>query len=411
MAKENDLFSISVSKKISMEEALSGIVHDSRFVFPFNDSQGNFTSSPVNILPVRFEQNSLEGLFLKDGLARSPFGFFDEESIEKSCYINSKENWLEKQEKDPSLLYLPIKFSESFIIVGANKNGKFTPFRNIPYATFGLGEENWPLILMYQDEKSNYLFKGLYYDDQMDNIKVYDRISDPLESNEVANLFIHNMYISLITSLRNRGNSGKLPDISSTSITKKPSKVKTKEKIDFSSVDSIVQELKKDIKGQDEALYSFADDIYLYMQQIENPRIKLPWGHHLFMGPSGVGKTTTARVFAEKAGLPFVLSSAGDTSAPGYVGVSFTSILENIASKINEQSPYGIVVIDEADKLVDDDQSHDNFFARRKQEILLGWTDGVEVNIGMGNKTSRILDTKNLLFMLLGAFEGYGGDG
>jgi len=179
--------------------------------------------------------------------------------------------------------------------------------------------------------------------------------------------------------------------------------------VDCSSIKSIVEELKKDVIGQDEALYSAAEGLYLFMQQVENPNICLPWGHNLFIGPSGVGKTTTARIFAHKAGLPFVLTSVGDTSAPGYKDVSFTSVLDALASQTTEHSPFGIVVIDECDKLVDDEQSFDNFFAKRKQEMLLSWMDGVEVNVSDGKATGR-MNTENLLFICLGAFEGYGGD-
>ena len=402
-----DLFSFGSNKSITLEEALKGIVYDNRFVFSLNDTQGNLLSTPGNLLPTKFGENSLEGIFLKDGqLIKSAFGLFDIESPEKACYWYSVKGGFSKQERNSSSLYLPIKFSNSCVTLGFNKDGQFLPVRSSPYVTFGLDSEgnNWPLILMYKDDKKNYKFRGLYYDDEKDYIKYYDRIND-IDSNQTAELFIHNLYISILTSLK-KGTSNKI------NITdKKISKIIVKEQMDCSSVKSIIQELKKDVMGQEEALFSASRHFYYYMKRFQNPEVVLPTGHLFFMGPSGSGKTTTAKIFAKKAGIPFARVNASDGSTPGYKDTSFTTVLDTIAQETEDYAPYGIVVVDEVDKLVSDEGSIDNFFAKRKQEILLGWidTDGIEVTVNGGNKF-RKMSTANLLFICLGAFEGYGGD-
>ena len=398
-----DIFSFSKSKPINLEEALNGIIHDYRLTFPFKDWQGDSISTPANILPVRFGENSLEGAFINEGLVRYSVGFFD---IDKEAYYwYSSKSGLSKQDRNNSSLYLPVNFSDSYIILDTENNGQSTPNNGL-YATFGIVNEdqNWPLILMYLDDQSNHRFIGLYYDPREKMIQSYCLLDD-LYNKQMAELFFLDIYISHITSVGDNVASNKVIN----PIEKKTVPPTAKEKMDCSSIESIVEELKKDVKGQDEALYSVAESLYLFMQQVENPGVRLPLGHNLFMGSSGVGKTTTARVFAHKAGLPFVLTSAGDTSAPGYVGVSFTSVLDSIASQTDEYSPFGIVVIDECDKLVDDEQSSNNFFARRKQEMLLGWMDGVEVAVNKNGKPYR-MSTENLLFICLGAFEGFGGD-
>jgi type VI secretion system protein VasG len=116
--------------------------------------------------------------------------------------------------------------------------------------------------------------------------------------------------------------------------------------------------LQERIEGQDEALNQIADSIRSAKAGMGNP--EAPIGVFLLVGPSGVGKTETARALAELlfGGERFLISinmseyqeahtvSQLKGSPPGYVGYGEGGVLTEAV----RQRPYSVVLLDEVEK-------------------------------------------------------------
>ncbi|MGL4667750.1 MAG: type VI secretion system ATPase TssH [Saezia sp.] len=112
------------------------------------------------------------------------------------------------------------------------------------------------------------------------------------------------------------------------------------------------------VKGQDEGIAQIHRHLLTAMADLRRPGT--PLGAFLFVGPSGVGKTETARVLAEDffGGLQFLtcinMSEYQEKhtvsrllgSPPGYVGYGEGGLL----TEAIRQKPYSVVLLDEVDK-------------------------------------------------------------
>lgn len=116
--------------------------------------------------------------------------------------------------------------------------------------------------------------------------------------------------------------------------------------------------LKAHIKGQDEAIEDVSDVIRTAKAGMKNP--DAPIAVFLFVGPSGTGKTETARMVAEEmfGGEKFLTTinmseyqeshtvSQLKGAPPGYVGYGEGGILTEAV----RQRPYSVVLLDECEK-------------------------------------------------------------
>ncbi|HBM15747.1 MAG TPA: ATP-dependent protease [Lentisphaeria bacterium] len=149
----------------------------------------------------------------------------------------------------------------------------------------------------------------------------------------------------------------------------------------------------------------------------------------LLLGPTGVGKTYLVKCLASLIGVPFVKADATKYSATGYVGGNVEDLVRDlvkIADSNSELAQYGIIYIDEIDKIasltVDDGK---DVSGKGVQINLLKIMEDSEVNLvsqtdmfsqfesvmdmmhGKGGKNKkRTINTKNILFIVSGAFEG-----
>lgn len=121
---------------------------------------------------------------------------------------------------------------------------------------------------------------------------------------------------------------------------------------------NIFQELKKQVVGQDHALQSVSEAILRNRSGLSEPN--RPMGVFLFLGPTGVGKTETAKALArflfddEHALLRFDMSEYMEKHAvarligapPGYVGYEEGGQLTEAVRR----RPYQVILFDEVEK-------------------------------------------------------------
>ncbi len=146
----------------------------------------------------------------------------------------------------------------------------------------------------------------------------------------------------------------------------------------------------------------------------------------LLLGPTGVGKTYLIKQIAKLIGVPFVKADATRFSETGYVGSNVDDLVKDLVSQANgniEAAQYGIVYVDEADKLASSPGEGRDVSGRGVQFGMLKLMEETEVDLTAGNdprsqmqaimemqKKGRIdrkvVNTKNILFIVSGAFSG-----
>jgi endopeptidase Clp ATP-binding regulatory subunit ClpX len=145
----------------------------------------------------------------------------------------------------------------------------------------------------------------------------------------------------------------------------------------------------------------------------------------IMMGPTGVGKTYLIKLIAKKLGVPFVKGDATKFSETGYVGGDVEDLVRDLVYEANddiELAQYGIIYIDEIDKIAASSQLIGPDVSRAGvQRALLKPLEETEVDLRVshdpisqlqaienyrktGKKEKRTVNTRNILFIVSGAF-------
>jgi len=147
----------------------------------------------------------------------------------------------------------------------------------------------------------------------------------------------------------------------------------------------------------------------------------------LMLGPTGVGKTYMIRLIAHKLGVPFVKGDATKFSETGYVGGDVEDLVRDLVREADgdiERAQYGIIYIDEIDKIASSQNLIGADVSRTGvQRALLKPMEETEVDLKVphdpismlqeierfrktGQKDKTTVNTKNILFIMSGAFSG-----
>ena len=147
----------------------------------------------------------------------------------------------------------------------------------------------------------------------------------------------------------------------------------------------------------------------------------------LLIGPTGVGKTFLVKLIAKKLGVPFVKGDATKFSETGYVGADVEDLVRDLVREAEDDislAQFGIIYVDEIDKIAHSPGQHGLDVSRSGvQRALLKPMEETEVDLKVphdmvsqieamehfratGKKERRIVNTKNILFIMSGAFGG-----
>lgn len=147
----------------------------------------------------------------------------------------------------------------------------------------------------------------------------------------------------------------------------------------------------------------------------------------LMIGPTGVGKTYIIKLIAKRIGVPFVKGDATKFSETGYVGGDVEDLVRDLVREAEgdmQLAEYGIIYLDEVDKIAGSKNSFGLDVSRTGvQRNLLKLMEEAEVDLKVphdlasqmeaameAQRTGKIsrkkINTKNILFVMSGAFSG-----
>jgi ATP-dependent Clp protease ATP-binding subunit ClpX len=179
----------------------------------------------------------------------------------------------------------------------------------------------------------------------------------------------------------------------------------------------IYEKLCETVQGQEQAKRSLATLAYYHYKNIinSNNEIEIDKSCALIIGGTGVGKTLLAESLAKIVNVPVALIDSTRLTEAGYVGddvdIAISKLYQEAKGDIGA-TQRGIIILDEIDKKKKTHNDSKDVSGASVQSSLLTIMRGAEVSIPINggkkhiNQETVTINTKNILFICIGAFEG-----
>jgi len=367
-------FKIRTKGRSGLELALGGIMQStSKLQYDYTKEGASVArDTEVYVIPFEKRGDKALGLFSIDGqIAEAKF----------ECYFGDRRIKIDGTD-------IPVVETE-FLEELTNKEDPSVA-KNSPYKVFGLNINGVvrPLsFVCFNPDNVQCAAVGIgnpYYDHNRGSAQLIEEVK----------AWIQNPLAARITSGKNnQGSKVAIPD--------------------WNNPRSLVEYLNRFVVGQEEAKKVVAVAFSNYMTKYQRRDEELQKENLLLIGPSGVGKTFMISLLAKVASLPYAETKLSGKSSEGYKGENLSVVFEQIRAKSSEEAPYGIVFLDELDKLARDEWGSGGGFGSRLQNELIAWLEEATISGDQisGKDQRPPISTKNLLFVTAGAFRGANGNG